>query len=87
MKRRNFLSSLLPLLATLGFASQKATMQKGKAVVCATDAIRCPLGHESCRTVDAPLVVGNNDHEYPSWAQLYDYHIVCCDVCGIYFKP
>lgn len=87
MMRRSFLSYLIgAFTAAAALGQQKAAItEKGKAVVCEQGVIKCPLGHETCKQIDAPIVVGNDNANYPDYAQLYAYHIFCCDQCGIFF--
>ena len=65
--------------------AQKAIMEGKKAVVCDGEAVKCPLQHETCRVIDAPLVVGNDRRDYPENSQLFDYRVLVCDQCGILF--
>ena len=67
-------------------AQTSAVMEKGKAVVCETSGTaKCPNGHDTCRSIDAPLVIGSGTRDYPDWAQLPDKHIIECDVCHVLF--
>lgn len=89
--RRNFLGRAFSVLAAFGVgisaSGQRAAMQSGHAVVCDPNVqtVKCPLGHETCREIDATPVVGNNSHDYPSTAQLYDYRMLRCGQCGVLF--
>jgi hypothetical protein len=85
--RRSFLSYAVGMLASISAVAQTATMQKGKAVVCSGSATKCPLGHETCVTIDMPLVVGNDNRNYPDVGQLFDQRVHKCDVCGVLFCP
>jgi hypothetical protein len=87
MMRRSFLSYAVGMLSAVGLAAQSGTsvMEKGKAVVCDAGGTKCPLGHDTCKRIDAPLVVGNGRQDYPDWGQIYDYHMFVCDQCGILF--
>ena len=85
VRQRSFFSILAALLAIPAFGQKTAVMQKGQAVVCDGDAIKCPNGHDSCRTINAPLMVGNDNRSYPDSAQLFDYHLMRCDQCHVLF--
>lgn len=84
--RRSFISWASVLFAALPALAQKPTvMEKGKAVVCDNDATKCPLGHDTCTTINAPVVVGNDSYQNPDVGQLRDYHLLRCDVCHMLF--
>lgn len=88
--RRTFLSYAVGMLAAampLRGQQKAAVTEKGKAVVCDAGAIKCPLNHDSCQRIDAPIVVGNGNRDYPDYAQLYDVPVFVCDICGILFSP
>ena len=85
--RRNLLTRLglaHGAIVTATFA-QKAIVQNGQAIVCSTEAVKCPNGHPSCKSINAPLVVGNDDRNYPDQAQLYSYHVLRCETCHVLF--
>lgn len=84
--RRTFVGRIIGLLGLTSFAfGQKAIMEKGKAVVCEGDPVKCPLGHDSCKAIDAPIAVGNDSYQNPDVGQLRDYHVLRCDVCKVLF--
>ena len=82
LSRRTFVSSVLIGIPAV---AQKAVLRNGKAVVCDSDSTTCPNGHKTCRTIDAPLVVGNDNRNYPDSAQLFDFHVLRCDTCRVVF--
>jgi hypothetical protein len=84
LSRRTLLKSFLPSLLLGQYA---ATKKDGSVHVCAenTSTVKCPQGHETCRNINAPLVVGNGDYNYPNWAQLTTYKLLWCDTCGALF--
>ncbi len=86
LTRRAFFSSLLVGVAGIA-AAQKASLQNGKVVVCAENksTARCPQGHEVCREIDAKLVVGNGDRDYPNWAQVNEFTMLWCPQCHALF--
>ena len=85
-QRRTFLAYSVGMLAALLPArAQQAIMQKGQAVICPGQTLRCPNGHETCATINANLVVGNDSQDYPSVAQLYGKKVIECDQCGVLF--
>lgn len=89
MMRRSFLSYGIGMLAVaqeLFAAPQKAAMQDGKAIVCDSEVLTCPLGHKTCPSIDALMVVSasaNVDH--PDYATLPNYHLERCGKCGVLF--
>lgn len=88
MNRRSFISYLAPLLATVAaFGQKQAVLVNGKAKVCENDGptLRCPLKHETCRNIAAPLVVGNGSYDSSAVAQLREKIVIQCDVCGVLF--
>lgn len=88
MTRRGLIGWFLGLCG-IAAAQQVAVMEKGKAVVCdpGVQIVECPFGHKTCKKVDAPLAIGNDNRSYPDTAQLFDYRISVCDVCGIVWSP
>ncbi len=82
--RRRFFHGFLALLAPAALA-QKAIVQRGQAVVCDSDSVKCPNGHESCKSINAPIVVGNGNRDYPDQSQLFDFHLLRCEVCHVLF--
>lgn len=82
--RRNFLFRFLAAVSATAFA-QTAVMQKGKAVVCENESVKCPNGHETCKTIDAPLAIGNDNYQNPDCVPLRAYHLLRCDVCHVLF--
>ena len=88
MNRRRAFSYIAGLLASIPvFAQKQGVMEKGQAVVCDSGSTKCPLGHATCISINAPLVVGNGNRDYPDVAQLFDQRIHKCDQCGILFIP
>lgn len=85
MKRRSFLGYAVGMVSAAVASAQTAILENGKAVVCESSTIKCPLNHESCRRIDAPIAVGNDNRNYPSVGQVYDYHVFVCDRCGVIF--
>ena len=101
MKRRSFMAFSPAMIAALrspviiaaigagmkAEAQQNAVMEKGKAVVCETNTgtTHCPLNHETCFTIDAPLVIGTGTYQNPDVGQLSSKHVLECDVCHILF--
>jgi len=85
--RRSFLSALVAVLVPASVIAQSgnAIVEKGKAVVCNDYPIKCPNGHDTCRSIDATLVVGNDSRDYPNTAQLFDFHLERCEVCHVLF--
>ena len=84
MTRRSLLSALSALIPA-SLLGQKAIMQNGQAVFCTENAVKCPNGHTTCKVINAPLVVGNDNQSYPDSAQLFSYHVLRCDVCHVLF--
>lgn len=89
MTRRGFFRSLFAVLPSLTLANaQKKALEdrSGKAVVCENGtSAKCPQGHETCRYIDAALVVGNGSTDYPEWGQLNNYRMLWCMTCGSLF--
>lgn len=85
LRRRAFLSNLLVGIPALA-AAQTGIVEKGKAVICDGSSVKCPLGHESCREIDAPIAVGNGNFEYPEVGQLHAFKMLRCQVCGVLFS-
>lgn len=69
MKLRSFLGYAVGVLSAAVASAQTAILENGKAVVCESSTIKCPLNHEG----------------YPSVGQVYDYHVFVCDRCGVIF--
>ena len=84
LTRRSLLSALSALIPA-SLLGQKAIMEKGQAVVCAENSIQCPNGHATCKVINAPLEVGNDNRNYPESSQLFDYHVLRCDQCHVLF--
>jgi hypothetical protein len=82
--RRTFLSYGAGMVAA-PISAQQAIMEGKKAVVCSDGVVRCPQNHETCRTIDLPLAVGNDSLDYPEVYQLRSKRVLCCDVCGCLF--
>jgi hypothetical protein len=85
LSRRAFFSNLLLGIPALA-VRQSAILQKGKAVICEGSTVKCPLGHDTCREIDAPIVVGNNNRDYPDSGQLFDTRMLRCQQCGVLFS-
>lgn len=66
-------------------AAQTAVMEKGKAVVCTGSSTKCPNGHDTCRVIDMPIVVGNDNASYPDWGQLINKRVLECEQCHVLF--
>lgn len=43
------------------------------------------IGRRSFLAYGMPLVVGNDNRNYPDVAQLFDYRLLSCTVCGVLF--
>lgn len=83
MIRRKFLALLAGLVPAP--LLQQAIMEGRKAVVCDDGPFKCPLGHDTCATIDKPIAVGNDSIDYPEVAQLRNYDVIRCDVCHVVF--
>lgn len=85
--RRTFWQMALGLLAAPLLAQQKGITENGKTVICNDDgSITCPVCKKAtCKTLNAPVVLGNNNREYPDQSQMYDYKLICCDNCRAAF--
>lgn len=82
--RRGFLTSLVTALFGTSVAQTSITV-KGKAVVCSGSSVKCPLGHETCRYIDAPVAVGNDSYQNPDVAQNRNFKMLWCQQCGALF--
>lgn len=88
MTRRNWflkLCAAVPYLGTVALVAQKGIVQNRQAVVCNGDSVKCPNGHATCKSINAPIVVGNDSHISPDTAQLFEYHVLRCEVCKVLF--
>jgi hypothetical protein len=85
MNRRSILGWIFGLLGGSAVAQQKAVLEKGRAVVCDNEPVKCPMGHDSCRVINAPVVVGNDSYQNPDVGQLRDFHLLRCDQCHVLF--
>lgn len=88
MGRRTFLSYMSGMVAVVTgpAAAQRAILEGSKTVVCSDQPLTCPVcKQKTCPTINATLMVGNDNHEYPDSSQLFDYHIVRCDNCHAAF--
>lgn len=87
MMRRSFLAYAVGMLSAVGVAQSddhKTVMEKGKAVVCEGSTFKCgACGKDSCSTINAPMVIGNENRNYPEPAVLFQYRFVVCDNCGV----
>lgn len=54
--------AILPFLQT-------AIMKGKQAVVCDSEPIKCPLGHDTCKVINASIAVGNDSYQNPEVAQ------------------
>jgi hypothetical protein len=81
--RRSFLAYGVGMLASVSAAfGQRAILENGQAVVCKDDSLICPLCKKpTCPKINAPLMIGNDNREYPDSSQLFDFHIIRCDNC------
>ena len=84
MNRRKVFSAIGIFLSGLAFA-QSASLKDKKAIVCSGSTVKCPNNHETCREIDAPIVVGNGNREYPDTGQLFDVKVLRCQQCGVLF--
>jgi hypothetical protein len=86
-QRRDFLTRLaLALAAVTGVSlAQEAIMEKGQAKVCDSDALTCPNGHKTCKSINAPPAVGNDAYQNMDVAPLKDFHLERCEVCRVAF--
>lgn len=94
MTRRSFLWHGPMLAVAIPATSQEiynkqgtGIVIKGKAVVCDGEAVKCPLGHDTCREIDAPIAVGNDSFQNPEVAQIRTYRVLFCESpgCGVLF--
>lgn len=86
--RRLFLNRILSAIAILRapLLAQHAEMQNGKVVNCEDDVLTCPMGHKTCRNIDAPLVVGSDRNvDNPDFAELHNFHLERCNSCRVLF--
>lgn len=83
--RRSFLTRLTLVFSAVTAFAQKGILENGKAKVCADDAVKCPNNHMTCKSIDAPIVVGNDAWQNPDFAQLRDFHLMRCEVCHVLF--
>lgn len=85
--RRSFLGLVFGIVGVAAVAQQKGITENGKAVVCNDDgSILCPVCKKpTCKTLNAPIVLGNNSREYPDYAQQFDFKMICCDNCKAAF--
>lgn len=83
--RKSFLAYAVGML-TAPLLQKESVMEGNKAVVCDNGSTKCPLGHATCREIDMPLAVGNDNYQYPDCTQIREYHVYCCDQCGILFS-
>lgn len=85
MKRRNLFAALCGLLLTPFAMAQDAITSGGVAKVCSGRSVKCPLGHETCRQIDASIIVGNGNRDAPDWGQLATTKMLRCETCGVLF--
>ncbi len=85
MSRRTFLSYAVGMLAASPLLPQTAIMEREKAVVCSSGWTKCPNKHDTCYTINAPLVVGAGSYQNPDVAALNDKKVIECDVCHVLF--
>lgn len=87
MNRKSFLAYAVGMLAApFVFGQKESVMEGGKAVPCDNGTMKCPLGHATCREIDMPVAIGNDNYQYPDVQQLREYHLFCCDQCGVLFS-
>jgi hypothetical protein len=82
--RRSFLAGAVGMMAGSTVA-QQAIMEGKKAVVCDSEPIKCPLGHDTCRVINAPMAVGNDSYQSPEAVPLPAFHFLRCDTCHVLF--
>lgn len=81
--RRSFLSFAVGMLS---IPAQRAIIEKGKAVICESDSLICPVCKEkTCPKIDAPIVVGSGSYQNPDVQALNDFHVIRCDNCHALF--
>jgi hypothetical protein len=86
MNRRSFLAYGVGMMAaSAGVAAQTAIMENKKAVVCPAAATKCPNGHDTCKTIDLPLVVGSGTYQNPDVAPINGKNVIECDQCHVLF--
>ena len=83
MIRRTFLTAF-GMIGTI-FAQKAIMKSDGQAIVCESDAIKCPLGHATCKVINAPIAIGNDSYQNPDVQQLTNYHLLRCDTCHVLF--
>lgn len=86
--RRSFVTGILAALLTHKAVPQKAAVTpEGKVKVCPPNVstVTCPQGHQTCRKIDAAIVVGNGDTNYPNWAQVPNSKLLMCETCSVLF--
>lgn len=85
LSRRAFFSNLLLGIPAAAFG-QKAILEGGKAIVCAEESVTCPACKKAtCPTINAPIMIGNDNRNYPDSSQLFDFHQIRCDNCHVLF--
>ena len=84
MTRRSFLSAF-PFALPVALLAQSAILKDGKALVCSGATTTCPNQHKTCRNIDAPIVVGNDNRNYTESGQLFDKRVLECSQCGVLF--
>jgi hypothetical protein len=82
--RRGFVGFIVSLL-TVPVVAQRAILEGREAVVCESDSVKCPNGHATCKSINAPVVVGNDLRQNPDVSQLFEYHLMRCEVCHVLF--
>lgn len=92
MNRRSFASTVIPVLVGfLGFGragfgrAQSAVMKGEKAISCDGVTTVCPNGHKTCRNIDMPMAIGNENRSYPETHVLFDYKVMFCTSCSVLF--
>lgn len=83
--RRSFLSYGVAMISSLLATPQTAVLKGEKAIACDGAITTCPNGHKTCRNIDMPIVIGNDNRNYPEPRQLFDYRLMCCTSCSVLF--
>ena len=83
--RRSFIGWAIALLGGSAVA-QKGITQNGQAVICDGNSVTCPAcKQKTCKILNLPIVLGNDNREYPDQAQMFEYKILCCQNCRAAF--
>lgn len=79
------MSYLIAMFAAIFAPAQTAVLKGEKAIACQGSTTTCPNGHKTCRNIDMPVVIGNDNRSYPDWSQLMEYRFLACSVCSVAF--